>query len=222
MSKVLQDLEKSRQVVRKKYQKLKRLRGIAQQEVTRTLEPLITPLQNIVKPEVGRDGLGERELWKQEWKRELEQPGGSRETEEDDSEPVDDFSDATAVADVEDFGDDVALTSTPKLPAKPFFTHGISSLLDTTVKKRPSNNGLSSRYLHELVSKRDNDHTYGPTLNAETNKLMLGNQPLEVEGDVIRVGNQSFAGTVGLFELIFKNNPQNVEPSDEEKYAKIM
>ena len=170
MSKVIKDLERSRQVVRQKYKKLRRLQGLAQQEVIRTLEPLITPLQNIVKPEIKEDGPGQ--LWKQEWKQEFEQSDGGRETKEDGSESVDEFTDSTAVANMEDFGD--ALTSTPKLPPKPLFTHGISSLLDPALRKRVGGTSLGSRYLHELTSKQDNDHTYGPSLNPETNVLMLG------------------------------------------------
>ena len=38
----------------------------------------------------------------------------------------------------------------------------------------------------------------------------------------MRVGNESFAGTVGLYELIFKNKPQNVQESDEQNYSRIM
>ena len=121
---------------------------------------------------------------------------------------------------MEDPGD--ALTSTPRPPWKPLFTHGTSSLLDPPLKKRVGGTSLGSRYLQELTSKHDNDHTYGPSWDPKTNVLMLGSQPLEVEGDVLRVGNQSFAGTVGLYELIFKNKPQNVQHSDEENYARIM
>ena len=166
MSEVLQDLEKSRQIVRNKYRKLRRLQGIAQQEVTRTLEPLITPLKTLVHPEI-KNGPAERGFWKQEWKQELEQPGASNGGEEDDSESVDDFSDATATADVEDPGDDYSLTSTPRPPSKPLFTHGISSLLDPDVRKRVSNNTLGMRYLQELTTKQDNDTVNGPRLEPE-------------------------------------------------------
>ena len=38
----------------------------------------------------------------------------------------------------------------------------------------------------------------------------------------MRVGNQSFSGTVGLYELISKNKPQNVQESDEENYSRII
>lgn len=218
MSKVLQDLEKSRRVIRKKYQKLRRLQGLAQQEVTRTLEPLIKPLQNLVSQEIKQEPNVERAVKPELW--EPEQSVGGAETAKDDDESSGDFSDATAVATLEDSGG--VLTSTPKPPPKPLFTHGISSLLDPADKRPEVSNTLGARYWRELYAKVDNDLAYGPKLDVTGRKWMLGRLPLEVNGDTIRLGEREFPGTLGLFELIFKSHPRDVEEDDLKTYAKIM
>lgn len=216
MSEVLRELEKSRQVVRKKYKKLRRFQGLAKQQITKNLEPLITPLRHLVDLEIKQENGGEQRIIKPE----LHHPQQS--DEEHDSNVNDDDLDSTLA----DRGDIMAVTSTPQPKKRPLFTHGVSTLVDGTPKRFSQNtkNSLAARYMRELITNTDNDISFGPKIDPVTGKYMLGRVPFDIDEktDEIRIGNYSFPGSVGLFELIFKTHPKEVEQSDEQAYAKIM
>ena len=95
--------------------------------MTHTLEPLITPLKNLVNLEVKheRDGGSEEQ---REFKHSVEHHDSEQVQDEFDGVIVDDTADSV----VEEAGDLVGLTSTPKSLRKPPSTREISSLRDIT------------------------------------------------------------------------------------------
>lgn len=214
MSEVLREIEKSRQVVRGKYKKLRHLQGLTKQKITKNLEPLITPLRHLVDLEVKQENGGEQRNLKPE-RDSPEQSGEEHDGNADDGLGID--------STLADRGDITAVTSTPKV--RPLFTHGVSSSQDLTLKRRSQNtNSLGGRYMRELITNSDNDLAFGPRFNPATEKHTLGKLQFSVDekNDEIHVGNHTFPGSAGLFELIFKSHPQDVEEKDEQVYAEIM
>jgi hypothetical protein len=49
------------------------------------------------------------------------------------------------------------------------------------------------------------DRVYG--IRSDGKKWLLGDSPIEVEDDQIKIKGQSFSGTMGLYELLFLKNP---------------
>ena len=134
--------------------------------MTHNLEPLITPLKNWVNVEVKheRDGGSEEQ-------REFKHSVGHHDSEQVQDELDGDIVDDTADTVVEESGDLVGLTSTPKSLRKPSFTREISSLRDITNRK---NNTLGARYMRELITNADNDLAYGPRLDPRAEGYTLG------------------------------------------------
>lgn len=65
------------------------------------------------------------------------------------------------------------------------------------------------------------DKVYGPHKD-ETGAWKLGNVSLEVNNEKIVIGNQNWALTPGLYELLFYKNPSNYDESELEIYKKIL
>lgn len=196
MSDVLLDLEKSRRVIKKKYRKLRRQQGLAKQEITQTLQPLIAPLQNLAKIEVKHENGESNGPRKFEFK---QSPRKNDESEESNSEYFDyTINDATVIDD-KNFDGDLNMTFAPL----------------------PDTDDLADRYVREM-SHSDSDRVYGPVYDPVEKSLRLGQLPLVLEKDVIRVGEQEFPKSLGLYELIFKKEPQHVNEEDKDAYKKIM
>lgn len=65
------------------------------------------------------------------------------------------------------------------------------------------------------------DEVYGPYKD-ETGQWKLGNSNLKVSDDKIIIGNQNWAATPGLFELLFYKNPKHYDKSELEIYKNIL
>lgn len=116
-------------------------------------------------------------------------------------------------------GNITVVTSTPKQTPKALFTQQMSSSQNATLKRKIQNlNGIGARYMSEFFTHKDNDASYGLRVNPESDKYMLGNQLFEVneKTDVIRIGDRLFPGSFGVFELICKKYPQDLQSDDEQ------
>lgn len=80
-------------------------------------------------------------------------------------------------------------------------------------------------YIYSALTQRDNyDHAYGPKYNHELSEWTLGKSTLDFQlktGDLM-IGNERFSGTDGLYNLLFKKDPQEYNKSDLENYHKIL
>ena len=120
MSGVLEDIERSRRVIRKKYQKLRRLQNLRQQQVSQALEPIVTPLKELVKTEVKvepSDGDSFRSL--KQWKLEHLKPetsisAGDRDSDNDYDDDYADAANLTVLENSSEMDRGVA-TSSPEL-----------------------------------------------------------------------------------------------------------
>ena len=65
------------------------------------------------------------------------------------------------------------------------------------------------------------DTVYGPHKDIH-GEWKFGDKPLKVDDQKIIVGNQHWAFTPGLFELLFYKNPKNYDASELEIYKKIL
>lgn len=220
MSEILREIEKSRQVVRKKYKKLRRFQGLAKQQIAKNLEPLITPLRHLVDLEIKQENGGGQPIIKSE----PFKPESAPSQEESDDERISDDSNITLDGTLANNGNITAITSTPKAKGA-LFTQGASTSQDVTIRRPTQNtNTLISRYMRELITKNDNDIAFGPKLDPSTEKFTLGTVPFDVDekNDKVRVGDHVFQSSVGLLELIFKSHPQDVNEKDEQVYSEIM
>lgn len=80
-------------------------------------------------------------------------------------------------------------------------------------------------YVYSALTQRDNyDHAYGPKYDYKLSKWTLGKSDIDFHqktGDLL-IGNERFNGTDGLYNLLFKKEPQEYNKSDLENYRKIL
>lgn len=226
MSEVLEDLEKTRKIIRKKYQLLRREQNLQQQRVSQTLEPLITPLRELVRH--GSDGepgdfLREdvrADTFRDEPPKQLiaKTEGGGSDGDSDYNDANDrTVLDTTRTRDDDDDDDNDVDESKLNIvqldQSSPTHTHHRDFTPDQ----------LARRYLHEYWNLADVDKAYGPRV-APDGKYRLGNLPFQVDEQTneIRVGKHTFAGTRGLYELIFKAEPKDINEADRQRYKEIL
>ena len=90
------------------------------------------------------------------------------------------------------------------------------------IQQMMQNHGQYRKHYHsELFIKNDNDLVYGPHYKKST--LKLGKENLELLfDDTIEIRDVQFSGTKGLYELIFKKDPQKYDRKDLNAYTIIL
>lgn len=84
---------------------------------------------------------------------------------------------------------------------------------------------LPRKYIAGMYSDDVNeeyDHKYGVRLDTLTEKFMIGNSRLDIDGSDIIIKKKRYRGTLGLYELLFKKNPTNFTKEDAENYKQIV
>lgn len=84
------------------------------------------------------------------------------------------------------------------------------------------NNTMSVMNLSDLGRKNMLDTLYGPHKDENTGEWMFGDSPIKLSEDKIKIGNQSWARTHGLFELLFYIEPTQYDKTDLDIYKKIL
>lgn len=82
---------------------------------------------------------------------------------------------------------------------------------------------IAKDYFLRLINKgKAIDSTYG--VRVEGDRWMIGNQPIDVDGDDMIIGDKRYQGTRGLYELIFMNAPNEYiyDEQDLENYKQIL
>ncbi|KAI8124118.1 hypothetical protein CVS40_5182 [Lucilia cuprina] len=90
---------------------------------------------------------------------------------------------------------------------------------DDTFYSQPDDNDIINLSL--LKSKKKLDEVYGPH-KVDNGQWKFGKENLKVSAEKIIVGNQHWAYTPGLFELLFYKKPSNYDTSELEIYKKIL
>jgi hypothetical protein len=82
---------------------------------------------------------------------------------------------------------------------------------------------IASAYLQKYASsKKETDTTFG--IRGEKGGFYIGRSPITFQGDDIIVGDNTYVGTPGLWELLTLKDPNDsiYTPADIENYAKIL
>ena len=82
---------------------------------------------------------------------------------------------------------------------------------------------IASMYLQEYASdKRSTDTTFG--IHSKDGVFYIGDSPITIDGDDITVGEKTYIGTPGLWELITMTNPDSelYDTVDMVNYAEIL
>lgn len=80
---------------------------------------------------------------------------------------------------------------------------------------------LASDYLGNYLSKTSlTDTTYG--IRREINKFFIGNKEVEIANDDIIIGDKTYKGTKGLWELLTLKEPINYNDTDLQNYKEIL
>lgn len=88
--------------------------------------------------------------------------------------------------------------------------------------------GIARQYVEELIRDTEGkfDLQYGVRFNIETDKFHIGNKQLEFDGEnmVIMDGDNkvAYTGTPGLYELMFKKVPLGYTKKDHDNYKDIV
>lgn len=84
---------------------------------------------------------------------------------------------------------------------------------------------LPRKYIREMLTnetKKEFDHQYGIRHDPVLEKFYIGDSSLKINGTDIIVKNKTYKGTKGLYELLFKKNPQDYTPEEEKLYIEIV
>lgn len=84
---------------------------------------------------------------------------------------------------------------------------------------------LPRKYINGMYydeNQQEFDHKYGIRLDTLTEKLMIGDSNVDIDGSDIIVKNKRYRGTQGLYELLFKKNPKHYSTEDVDNYKKIV
>lgn len=113
-------------------------------------------------------------------------------------------------------------TSAGRTPSQSKFTDiAEQSYIDYLEQYDP----LPRRYISGIYSddvNKEYDHKYGVRLDTLTEKLMIGDSRMDIEGPDIIIKKKRYRGTHGLYELLFKKKPKNFTREDAENYKQIV
>ena len=108
-----------------------------------------------------------------------------------------------------------ALTSSPKALASSSFPHTTPEMLTDNKQKFMNVGKIASRYLKMFASSKNQmDKTFGVLL--KEGELFVGKDPMTIDDNDIIIGDKSYPGTAGLWELITKNDPDETTYNDED------
>ena len=110
----------------------------------------------------------------------------------------------------------------PPLPKTPFSTPSRIPALNARPIPHSLQFGLiASKYLSKYLSHDATvDKTYG--VRSENNKFYIGNKEVEIANDDVTIGEKTFIGTDGLWQLLTLKDPKDYTPEDLANYKEIL
>lgn len=84
---------------------------------------------------------------------------------------------------------------------------------------------LPRHYLEQFIKsgdKNEYDTTYGVRYNIESDKWRIGDSNIEIDGKDVILKGKRYAGTPGLYELLFKTAPVDYNDFDLQQYKEII
>ena len=113
-------------------------------------------------------------------------------------------------------GSPQALSSSPQALTSTSFPHTTPEMLTDSVKQKFMNVGkIASWYLKKFTSSKNQmDKTFG--VHLKDGELFVGKDPMTIDDNDIIIGDKTYPGTAGLWELITKNDPDETRYNDED------
>uniref|UniRef100_A0ABD2WQ47 DUF8207 domain-containing protein n=1 Tax=Trichogramma kaykai TaxID=54128 RepID=A0ABD2WQ47_9HYME len=202
---ILHELIKSREAIRRKALMLKRGRDETERTVTETFKPIIKPINKLVtlneekSPHVNKKKKLEQQTVKTDQNLKIEDSENVQALKLENIKEESSISEENTDQVTED-EEEGAAAWTPKVEDK-----------------------MITDYLY-LVKMQSNelDKLYG--VRRENDEYHLGKSPISIDGDKVYIGNEQYIKSKGLLELLFKKNPdpKYITNTDMKVYEKIL
>ena len=204
---VLEQLTKLREVVRRKYELVKRGKSDFKEAMNETFEPIVKPLKKLVDLSATKNKKINNSTLK-----------STNDTMEDDITSDGEDSDTTVVNEVNDDSGDVSLNSDEEDDDN----DNIFSEINDDI---PSEKKQLQKYLEMMKKKKPElalDHWYG--VRQSHGILMIGDSKITFNDNEVTVKNIKYPKSVGLLELLFKKNPDDrfFSKEDLSNYKQIL
>ncbi|KAL7290405.1 hypothetical protein TKK_0016096 [Trichogramma kaykai] len=202
---ILHELIKSREAIRRKALMLKRGRDETERTVTETFKPIIKPINKLVT-------LNEEKSQPENKKKKLEQ----QTVKTDQNLKVEDSENVQTLK-LENIQEESSISkkNTDQV-TEDEEDAAAASIAD-------GEDEMTRDYLNLVEMQSDElDKLYG--VRMQTDEYYLGNSPLRFDGDMVYIDNESYIKSKGLLELLFKKNPdpKHITNTDTVAYEKIL
>ena len=237
--KLIKEIEKTRNAIKRKYESLREKTAGSEIKFVKTYKPLIEPLVKIAglkNPKIKREKIKHEQSFKAEnnynntdeddddednnslssrkEKKEVEEEEEEEDEENEWNNDGDHFSDALATEEGGGEGE-INVDENRIKPDNEFYTN--NPAINTLISKAGP---LGRKYIYAFY-KKITDQSFGPYYDDNTFKL--GNQTLTLQADdKIKVGENVYDGTSGLYELIFSTYPLSYTRDDFIIYSEII
>lgn len=193
---VLNDLIKTRNVLKKKYFQLKTGKMMRETELENTFKPIVEPLKKLVG-NIKKEESQQEDNIKTPKRRKLHFKSFNEKDEEDHER-----------------------AESPSLE----LNSPDNTFLFSTPKNFDSPNKSSSFNQQKLLSESNRDTAYGPYFDANTQSVKIGKCSFKMNDKNIIIDDEIFTRTPGLIELVLKKNPckQKYTKDDLDQYSKIL
>lgn len=207
---ILQDLIKTRNALKRKFNTLKQDKTESNIMLTETFKPITEPLQELIKikSETKANNFNDIKIKKE-----------NNESKMFTSTPIKKINFTPGKHSNENIthNSDVSFsTHTPK-KHKSMTQHQSFGDSNSTIKNINQDDELVS-----LMNNASFDTVFGPHINKKTNTLKLGNKDLHLVNDKLKIGNLSFDSTPGMLNLIFQKKPNKYTKYDLDAYNEII
>ena len=247
---VKEELVKTRAVLREKFKNLKRLQQEDNAQIQSFFKPIVNPLRELINvqkssmyrppppPPPSSPGPHQRQqafyhsspLEKKKNKiKQLEDASVSEIKDDDLFTTVVGEVDADSVVDDnddDDNDDDGDNREPPEFFIETPEETAILRRTDTTLFKENLGNvaGDYMKLFNRPDLEKTRDQTYGIRYEPRTGQFMIGSKSVEIDKNDVKIGEEWFEGTPGLYELLIKKHPNLsvVAEKDKHNYKKIL
>ncbi|CAB0041108.1 unnamed protein product [Trichogramma brassicae] len=207
---ILHELVKSREAIRRKALMLKRGRDETERTVTEKFKPIIKPLNKLVtlEEENSQPVNKKKKLLQQTVKSEqnLKAEDSDDESQNDQTLKLENIKEESSISEEESD----AMTEDKN------YEDAAASITD-------GEDEMTRDYL-SLVKMQSNelDKLYG--VRQENDQYHLGKSPISIDGDKVYIGDEPYIKSKGLLELLFKKNPdpKHITNTDMKTYKEIL
>lgn len=228
------DIIRAREIIKRKYNALRRGEAEASLALERHFKPVAEPLKAILRRNDPTELLPMANVKKEE-KPEPPSPKMQKtEEDEEEDEYYETFYDEDEEMQEGDENDDAGVDE----PVDQHSDDGALENLDTHVDEDSGSKDsepleeyinanfgpVSSVYARAMITdNHDFDHTNGLRVEETNGEWMLGDKIARFDkDDKLLIGNAAFPSTEGLLELIFKREPKGYTPDDLQQYKRIL